>query len=393
MKVLFIVNSDGALYNFRKPILKRLIARGHQVFAITGDSPEGSYRSRIEELGVTQHNVSFDSRSASPLKALGLFVEIGRIVRRVRPDVVHCFTHKAAVFGTLAARLVGVRCLFVTVTGLGSVFVRDDSWSKVLRMVLLGQYRLACLFLDKMYFQNPDDLEYFVGKGIIRRQKAVLTYGSGIDLEEYSLPSTDVVDAAKRRLSAEIGVDVAGRVVVLLPARCIPEKGYEQYYHAAKMIGRLEVERYVFVHIGSFEVRASACETEAEFSRYAQSNDVHYLGYRHDAKAYLTAADIVCLPSYYREGVPRSLIEALALGKVVVTSDTPGCRETVINGWNGYLCRARQNRSLIESILSVDRTFVSLARRRSRAYGESRFAASWLADVTVEDYERHCDVA
>jgi len=382
MKVLMIVNTDGALYVFRKPIISKLISLGHEVISI---SSESRYFARLRELGVSPIALEFSRHSVSPTKNVWLLFRLFGLIKQQRPDIVHNFTHKPAIYGTLGAWLAGVPRIFVTITGLGTLFVRDDARTRVMRWLLLLQYKVALRYATTVFFQNPDDMGLFTSRNIVDPKKAVLTSGSGLDLEEFPLPSPDDVARARSRLSDELGVDLSGRKIVLFPARGVPEKGFFEFYQAAKIIGRVAPDSYTFIHLGLVDLASSRQISKAGIEQFAGECGVRYLGYRDNIRDYMAASDIVALPSF-REGTPRSLVEALALGKVVVTTDAPGCRETVVDGWNGYLCKVGDARSLAEKILAVNDELMGVATTRSREYCETKYDSMRLVDLTLGCY-------
>lgn len=383
MKVLMIVNTDGALFIFRKPIINQLILQGHEVVSI---SSESRYFGWLKELGVKPIDLDFARHSVSPIQNFRLLLQLCRLIRQEHPDIVHSFTHKPAIYGTIAAWFAGVRGIFITITGLGMLFVHDNGKTKLKRWLLLVQYKLALRLVTTVFFQNPDDMSYFISRKIIDPKKAVLTYGSGINLEEFPCPSTDEVVQAKLNLGNELGIDLFGQKVMLFPARGVPEKGFFEFYEAAKIVNQLEPDNYVFIHLGLVDVASSSYISKDGISKFAVECGVHYLGFKDNIKDYMTASDVVVLPSFYREGTPHSLIEALALGKVIVTTDSPGCRETVIDGWNGFLCKAGDAKSLAAKLLAVDKEFIIKAITRSRKYCEMKYDSTWLVDLTINYY-------
>ena len=381
-KVLLIVNTDGALYVFRKPIITKLLSLGHEVVSISSKS---DYFNRLEALGVTPIALEFARHSISPLQNIRLFVRLFRMIRRYRPDIVHNFTHKPAIYGTIAAWLAGVPKVFVTITGLGTLFVRDDVSARIMRWLLLLQYKLALRCAAVVFFQNPDDMSLFLSKRLLPTGKALLTFGSALDLSEFPCPSPSDVTSTRLSLGEELGADLTQRRVVLFPARGVREKGFFEFYEAARIVNESQPNRYTFLHLGSLDPASSGRISKEGIERFANECGVRYLGFRDNIRHYMTACDIVVLPSF-REGTPRSLIEALALGKALVTTDAPGCRETVIDGWNGYLCRIGDARSLAEKILAVDEDLIASAVTRSRSYCERKYDANWLVELTIDCY-------
>lgn len=382
MKILMICNTDGALYMFRKPIITAALAAGHEVVGISGKS---DYVERLCDLGVRMHVVDFTRHSVGILDNLVLFFRLFRIIKSERPDVVHGFTHKPAIFGTLAAKIVGIHQVMVTITGLGTLFIRNDLKSKILRWILLLQYKLAMRSIKCVFFQNPDDLDYFTSLGLVTAGQAVLTNGSGIDLSDCPLPTNEECRTARQSIELELGEYFGDRKIVLLPARCVREKGFFEFYEAARIVSKLNPDRFEFIHLGLIDDASSGSVPEGSVAEFAKQCGIRYLGFKDDIDRYMRASDVVILPSY-REGTPRSLIEALALGKCIVTTDAPGCRETVIDEWNGYLCAVASSSSLAASILKIDADFLGRAKNRSRRLCEIKYNAQILIDMTLQKY-------
>ncbi|WP_249306582.1 glycosyltransferase family 4 protein [Rhodobacter capsulatus] len=380
--MVLVCNTDGALANFRAPLIRALVAAGHDVVTISGS---GGYIETLRAMGARPIVVEFSRHSASPLRNFGLFCDLLRIVRQERPDVVHSFTHKAVIFGSLAAGLARVPKIVATVTGLGTVFIRSDVKHRVLRQLLVWQYRFLLPSRVAVLFQNPDDKQDLETLGAIAPGRGIVTAGSGIDLNEFPLPDATAIETARARLAAEIGMDLGGRIVALFPARGVPEKGFSEFYAAAQSLTRDFADRFAFVHMGLIDTAASGALSAAEVAQYAGVHGVHFIGHKTDPGAYMQAADVVVLPSY-REGVPRSLIEALAFGKCVVTTDVPGCRETVKDGWNGYLCAVRSASSLAAALARIDTDFLALAAPRSRQFCEEKFDVRKLNALTFGLY-------
>lgn len=383
-KVLLICNTDGALFVFRKPIIIELIQAANTVETI---SDRSQYFEPLQSIGVKTHELNFARHSVSLLQNTLLIAKLRRLIRAIAPDIVHNFTHKPAIYGSMAARAAGVRRIFVTITGLGTLFTNHDLKSRLLRELLILQYRIALRFVHTVFFQNPDDRDYFLQRKVVRSGQAVLTNGSGIDLEEFGSPTDEEREHARTMLSNELGINLANRQVVLFPARGIRDKGFYEYYEAAKRLTERDPSRFVFLHLGLVDQAVQGHISKDGISAFARRCGVHYLGFKHNIRDYMTASDIVTLPSY-REGVPRSLIEALALGRVIVTTDAPGCRETVVDGWNGYLCQPRDAMSLAVQLEKTTSAFCTTAVGRARKLCEDRFDARHLVQVTLERYDQ-----
>lgn len=384
VKVMMICNTDGALYVFRRPIIEALLDRGVRVSTVSGVS---TYMDDLEKMGVDARGVEFPRHSVSLLSNARLLFKLVGCIRSEAPDIVHCFTHKAAILGTLAAKICKVKKIFVTVTGLGTLYAKDSLRNRVLRHALRLQYRFAMRFASVVFFQNPDDREEFIASKIIQQGKVRLTAGSGVDSSAIR-PATEHQRAGARDLlAAETGPLDESILVVLLPARAVAEKGVAEFYKAAMQINENHGERYRFVHIGLIDDLSRGAFSGANIRKTARKHGVHFLGFKDNVIDYLSASDIVTLPSY-REGMPRSLLEALALGKIIVATDAPGCRETVRDGWNGFLCVPGDSASLANAISKAAK-LGKVAGRRSRELAEEKFDNRLLVDLTLAEYGIH----
>lgn len=382
MKILMICNTDGALYVFRGPIISALVAQGNGVVTLSAKS---SYFDKLLSLGARPVAVEFSRNSVSVFGNFALMVRLYRAICQESPDVVHNFTHKASIYGSLAAWAAGVNRIFVTITGLGTLFIRDDLKSRILRLILIFQYRIALKPVLAVFFQNPDDRDLFIRLGVLPEKKAILSNGSGIDLGNFGNEDRENSQNSRRRMLNELKLQDTGQIIVIFPARGVREKGFYEFYAAAQQVHSHTGGQHLFIHIGLIDTDAEI--NEVSIARKCEECGVHYLGFKDDIELWLAGSDIVCLPSY-REGTPRSLIEALALGKTIVTTDAPGCRETVVDGWNGYLCRVADADDLALKLLQVDKSMLSATPERSRSYCEQKYDARHLIDLTLKTYDK-----
>jgi N,N'-diacetylbacillosaminyl-diphospho-undecaprenol alpha-1,3-N-acetylgalactosaminyltransferase len=313
-----------------------------------------------------------------------LLVTIWRVIRNEQPDVVHCFTHKAAIFGAIASKVAGVGRVVVTVTGLGSAFVGGGLRGRLLQLMLKVQYRIATRFVHAVFFQNPDDLREMTGWAV-PPSKARLTAGSGLDLSALPKRSQQERSNARLALLKELPSIPAASTIVLFPARATVEKGLMDFYLAVKLLVKRTPGRFAFLHVGLIDDTGKGALSLKEVVALAKDCGVHYLGFKEDIERYLLGADIIALPSH-REGLPRSLVEALALGKVVVASDAPGCKETVVHGKNGFLCATGDPDSLAACIQMVTPELINSAVEVSRGLAECKFDAQKVVQATLHEY-------
>ena len=333
LRVAIVINTSWNIWNFRRGLVQALRAAGHEVLAI---APPDDYSARLEsELGCRYVPILMENKGTNPLKDAQLTRRFLVIYRRERPDVVLHFTIKPNIYGTLAARLAGVPSIN-NVSGLGTVFLIENIVSKVAR----GLYRLAFRFPHKVFFQNNDDRELFIRYGLIRPARTGLVPGSGVDL-------------ARFRPQAGVGRAPGAPFTFLMVARVLYEKGIVEYFEAAKQVrAALPAGAVRFQLLGGLDEAGGVGVPRATFQQWLAEGQVEHLGTSDDVAAHLHRADCVVLPSY-REGTPKTLLEAAACGKPLVTTDVPGCRETVQNGRNGYLCRARDAPDLADKLLLV----------------------------------------
>lgn len=382
MKVLLICNTDGALYVFRRPIIDALVQRGIRVASLSGAS---RYIAKLAELGVDAKVVQFHRHSILPWSNLKLLMAMRSVIKDENPDVVHCFTHKANIFGAIAAKSCGVKRIVLSVTGLGTLFADDTVLSRVLRRFLKLQYWIVTRIADAVFFQNPDDLHEMTKAGVVPTEKVRLTGGSGLDLAHF--PRRTLLDkrVARRALAGELFEVPESSLLLLYPARATIEKGVLEFYAAAKILNDSAPGRFTFVHVGLVDASGKGALSLDEIEVLAKESGVRYLGFKDDIERYMLAADVVVLPSH-REGLPRSLVEALAYGKVIIASDAPGCRETVVEGRNGYLARVRDPTSLAACIERISPDLILDAAKVSRDLVEAKFGSERVVEETLRAY-------
>jgi glycosyltransferase involved in cell wall biosynthesis len=277
-------------------------------------------------------------RSLNPLRELALVWWLWRLFRRERVDLVHGFTIKSAVYGALAARLGGVPARVTAVAGMGYVFISDAPKARALRPLVRGLLRLTLGGRGaRLILQNPDDVAFFERERLVRSEAIRLIPGSGVDCGRFSpMPGSEAFGALDR-------------FRVLLPARLLWDKGLAEYVEASRLL-QADGRVVDFLLSGEPDPGNPASVPENTVREWAESGWVHWLGHVDDMPALLRSVDAVVLPSYYGEGLPKSLIEAAACGLPLITTDMPGCREVVRDGVEGLLVPARDSRALAEAI-------------------------------------------
>lgn len=357
-KVLLFANTDWYLWNFRLPLARAIRARGADVVFV---SPPGAYAPRLVAAGFRWLPVPMSRRGMRPWQELATLAHLVRLYRRERPDVVHHFTLKCILYGGLAARAAGVRRIVSAVTGMGYVFASDDLAARAARPVVRRLLRAGTGGRDaRLIVQNPDDREAVVASGMIGRAQVRLIPGSGVDTRRFAPRAPQAADPGRP-------------FRFLFAARLLRDKGLADYVAAARALraGGVAAE---FLVAGETDPGNPASFDDAAIAAWRAEGDVRFLGQVEDMPALMASVDAMVLPSTYREGVPRSLIEAAAAGLPLVTTDSPGCRDIVADGRNGFLVPGRDARALAAALrrLATDRALAAAMGRagRERVLGE-----------------------
>ncbi|AGB47359.1 glycosyltransferase [Mesorhizobium australicum WSM2073] len=360
-KIVISINTSWNVVNFRKGLIEALRRRGYDVVVV---APRDEYSSLIPGMGCRHVDIEIDNSGTSPVRDLALLWRYWLILRREKPLAFVGFTIKPNVFGSMAANLNGIPVIN-NVSGLGTVFLQGG----LLQGIAKALYRLALARSKVVFFQNDDDRMLFVGARIVRKERTALLPGSGVDLARFS-PSP------RQRAPS-------GAIVFLLVARLLWDKGVGEFIEAARLVRR-QAPAVRFQLLGFLDVENRTAVSRAEIEQWVDEGLVEYLGATDDVRPFLDAADCVVLPSY-REGTPRSLLEAAAMGKPLIATDVPGCKEVVDHAVNGFLCKVRDASDL--SARMID--FVTMDGHSRDAMGnESRkkVERQFSETIVVESY-------
>ncbi|MFJ1301797.1 glycosyltransferase family 4 protein [Pseudomonadota bacterium AL_CKDN230030165-1A_HGKHYDSX7] len=364
--LLFVVNNPAFFMSHRAPLACAAQAEGYDVHVATMDGPAVA---DIQALGLTHHAIPMTRSGKHPLQELKTLMALVRLFKRLRPDLVHLVTIKPVLYGGLAARLARVPAMVAAISGLGFVFVARGGKAALVRGVVSVLYRLALGHPNsKIVFQNANDRELLGKIGAVRDDQVEMIRGSGVDLAEYR---------------AEPEPDEPA--VALMVARLLRDKGVVEFVAAARLLR----EQGLPVRLrlaGGIDPGNPASITPDELQAWRDEGLVDILGERRDVADLYAASHIAVLPSY-REGLPKSLIEAAACGRAVVTTDVPGCRDAIEPGETGLLVPPKDAGALAGAIaaLAVDRTRRQTMGAAGRRLAEREFS---IADVS----RRHLDI-
>jgi len=305
-----------------------------------------------------------------------LFWTLYRIFRRERFDIVHNNTIKPNIYGALAAKLARSDAVYGAVRGRGAAFADTaEVRRKSLQRVVTSLYKLAFYFIDRVQFLNPDDLEFFVASGMIQRKKTTLIRSSGVNTSYFSREALN--QKALGRLKLDLGIS-EGTLVVSMFARAHWTKGVREFIAAAKSLSLNYPVKFFLV--GKTEDALDA--VPIEYLQQQQSQSFRWLGWRNDVRELMAISDIVTLPSCYPEGVPRSLLEAMAMEKPIVTTDNIGCREVVEHGRNGFLVPTKDERFLATAIETL--LHDASVRERFGRYSRRKVEHEFSEDIIVQ---------
>ena len=352
-KILLAANTAWNLWNFRRSLIEHLLAQGAEVVCV---APEDGFQWHLEAADGQTSNFKLQTSNSLRFVALRhlsrksilslsnvlLFWEIVRLLRREKPDLALFYTIKPNILGVLAAKLTGTRAVS-TIEGRG-ISATSQRWLRAVSVLL---YRVAFRFVHRAIFINPDDRADFLRYRIVRPEQAVLVNGPGVDVRHF---------APRPRLGREF--------TFLFPARLLIEKGVREFADAAALLKKQGLNAR-FQILGNTDSGNPTSISKDELEIWVAEGRVEYLGFTDDVRPYIAEADVVVLPSYYREGVPRCLLEAMSMEKPVLTTDSVGCRETVDEGLNGLLVPPRN----VEALAAAMQTLAALSCEKLRAMG------------------------
>ncbi len=377
MKILFLSHTDSNLYLFRLPIMLALQDKGHEVIALI---PKGADFDKFAPLGIQAIHYSISRGSLNPLSALKTIQEITKILQNIKPDILHTFMLKPNIYGSFAAKIAGLDCVINSLTGLGSFYIDESPKSRALRFIIESLNRIAFKIAQKVLFQNNDDLELYVQKGILKREKVILIKGSGIDTEVFSPINQESCHAMRQKLSQELNLLISkDSILVLMVARAIAHKGVREYYKAAEIL-KAKNPHCIFLYVGGVDL-GNISSMREEFLK--SSAAVIYLGQRNDIRSLIGSCDLFVLPSY-REGIPRTLLEAGSMAKPMITTNAVGCREVVENGKNGFLVPIGDSEQLAEKILQLSKN--KDLREKFGKVSREKTCAEFSTDSIVQSY-------
>lgn len=355
-RIIIAANTTWYLWNFRRRLIESLLSNGYDIIAV---APRDDFVGKLQGLGCEHRHIDINSSSTNPFVDARTLVCFYRLYRRERPSVVLHYTPKPNIYGSLAARAASVPCVN-NISGFGEAFSRSRLLSRVVRRLYGVSQRQAA----RVFFQNPDDYALAERLGDFPVKRSDLLPGSGVDTRWFFPRSRPAGTRA---------------FTFLLSTRLLWDKGVAEYAFAARAL-LAAFSRVRFLLLGFTEEGNLRFIPEKKIREWEETTGIIWLGRRDDVRPVIAAADCVVLPSYYREGVPRTLLEAASMAKPIITTDSIGCREVVDHGVNGYLCRPRDAVDLTRAM----RRMIDLPEPARRAMGRaSRCKAEQEFDESI----------
>lgn len=327
MRIAIVINKSWNIYNFRLGLIKAFQRHGHEVVAI---APEDDYSKLLINKGCRFIPLKMEEKGSDPFSDTLLTYELFKIYKRIKPDAILHYTIKPNIYGTLAAKAAGIPCVN-NVSGLGTVFLHNNLTSKIAHAL----YKIAFKFPLKVFFQNNDDRQLFIDKQLVEKEKTDLLPGSGINIAAFK------PERYKRNKD----------FTFLVIARLLYDKGIVEFVDAARTI-KQKYPDIKFQLLGFTDYNTKLGIPKNLLESWISEGIIDYLGTTDDVKQFIHSADCIVLPSY-REGTPRTLLEAAALAKPLITTDVPGCKEVVDHEVNGFLCEVKNPKDLAEKMLRM----------------------------------------
>jgi glycosyltransferase involved in cell wall biosynthesis len=371
MKFLIIAGDAGSLLNFRGHLISDLVQQGLEVHAAAPDlSMDSNIRLMLNKKGARVHDIFLKRTGINPWHDLRTLVGLVRLMRNIKPDYVMAYTIKPVIFGTMAASLSRCPSRFALITGLGYSFSGSCSGFKhrLISKVATILYRQSLRSASKVFLQNPDDLALFRQKKILNgKTPSVIVNGSGVDIDYFS-PG-----------------EYPANVTFLLVARLLIDKGVREYAAAAYQL-KADYPEASFLLVGDLDSNPNSI-TQQELDRWVGDGIISYLGKLDDVRLAFVASSVFVLPTFYREGIPRTILEALAMGRPVITTDTPGCRETVIDGENGFLVSPKNSDELahVMRVFLESPELVAVMGKRSREVALKKYDVRLVNAIMLKE--------
>jgi glycosyltransferase involved in cell wall biosynthesis len=324
-KIIIVSNTSWSLFNFRFELARSLKQNGYEVVLV---APYDEYSKRLSQ-EFEYHDIYMNNKGTNPKEDIKTTIEFYKLYKKIKSDVVLHYTIKPNIYGTIACSLLGIKTVN-NIAGLGTLFIKQNFVTKIAKWL----YKYSQSKADKIFFQNRDDFNMFTGERLVEKSKCDILPGSGVDTSKF-IP----VEYNKENSTFKF----------LLVARMLWDKGIGEYIEASKII-KSKYKNTEFQMLGFLDVANHSAVSKEQMQKWVDEGYVNYLGISDNVKEEIAKVDCVVLPSFYREGTPRILLESASMAKSIITTDNVGCRDVVDDGINGYLCKVRNAQDLADKM-------------------------------------------
>lgn len=370
-KIAVIGSYAGSLISFRGDLLCDLKRNNYEVIVLLpGISEYPKVVSQLKKMKIDFFEIPLKGNRLDLLSDIKYLITIYRILKREQVNMLFLYTIKPVIYGSLAGRLLGISKIFSMITGVGFIFSGKKSFKgTIIKLIVQMLYRFAFTFNKILYFQNPDDLKLFTDLKLVKRKTTLITNGSGVDLNYYA--QVPIVDKG---------------INFLFIGRLLGQKGIREFVSAAEEIKAFNLD-VSFSVCGWIDESPDAIK-QAELDNWILKDTVKFLGKMEDVRPAIAESSVMVLPSY-REGTPRSVLEAMSMGRPIITSNVPGCRETVLDGINGYLVEHKSTRSLVAAMKKIimNPNTIPMMGRNSRVIAAEKFNVTKVNKAILESMD------
>lgn len=360
-KIAFVGNTSFSMYNFRIGVIRHFM-KTYEVVVI---APEDEYSDFFRNEGIRYIPIAMDNKGTNVVNDLRLMKSLYKIYKSEKFDFVFHYTIKPVIYGSIASSLQSIKSIAIT-TGLGFAFMKESLMNKIVKIM----YKVALRKVCEVWFLNHDDRDVFVDNKIVKKDKTYILNSEGVDMEHFCQKEKSQED---------------GKFHFLLFSRLIKEKGIREYAEAAKQL-KAKYPNMVFSLLGKIDVGTNGNISSEEIDGWVNDGYIDYKGYSLEVRQYIADSDCVVLPSYYREGIPRCLMEAMSMKKPIITTNNVGCVELIEDGVNGYMCEPRS----AEELMNKMEQLYQLSEEQRVAMGEAGhniIKQKFDEKIIISDYE------
>lgn len=363
-RIAVLSSHTPSLFWFRMDMMRKFQGCGYEVFAVGNESTK-DWEDKFSEYGIIYKEIFVSRNGVNPLDDLKTLRSIKRVLKEIKPDKIFTYQAKTVIYGGIAANRLGITEVYPLIAGMGSVFLKNDLKTRIIQAVMTSEYKFGMHKCPVVFFQNHDDEQIFKDNHIVTNQKVVMLHGSGVNLKKFHVEQ------------------LPDKFAFLCISRLIRDKGVYEYLEASRRVKK-EHPEVRFLLVGPYDSNPSAIKPE-ELQAFIDDGSVEYFGEQEDVRPYLAQCNVFVLPSY-REGTPKTNLEAMASGRAVITTDAPGCKETVVDGENGYLIPVKD----VDTLCAKMTHFIDNPTLVSKMGADGRTKAETIFDVEVVN-QRICE--